>query len=106
MTFLHLDEIEQKEIVPGFHVRFVHSEGMTLAYWKIDAGSALPDHSHPHEQVVNMIEGTLKLTVAGESREIGPGSVVVIPPDVPHAGAAITDCRVIDAFHPVREDYR
>ena len=35
-----------------------------------------------------------------------PGTVVVIPPDVPHAGKAITDCWIIDVFHPVREDYR
>jgi quercetin dioxygenase-like cupin family protein len=106
MTFLHLDDIEQKELVPGYHARFVHSERMTLAYWNIDAGAGLPDHSHPHEQIVNIIEGTFALTVDGETREIIPGSVVVIPPDVPHAGKAITDCRIIDAFQPVREDYR
>lgn len=25
---------------------------------------------------------------------------------VPHSGRALTDCRVIDVFYPVREDYR
>jgi len=30
----------------------------------------------------------------------------VIPGGVPHAGKSITESRVIDVFHPVREDYR
>lgn len=106
MTHYHLDEIEERELVPGFHVRFVHSDSMTMAYWNIDAGAELPDHSHPHEQVVNILEGDFVLTVDGKPQTIRPGIVVVIPPDVPHSGKAITDCRIIDVFHPVREDYR
>ena len=34
------------------------------------------------------------------------GQVFVIPPDVPHSGRALTRCRVLDVFAPVREDYR
>lgn len=106
MTFINLSELEEKELVPGFHVRFVHSENMTFAYWNIDANSTLPLHSHPHEQVVNLIEGELELTVDGETKVLKPGHVVVIPGDVPHTGKAVTDCKVIDVFHPVREDYK
>ncbi|NOY99054.1 MAG: cupin domain-containing protein, partial [Chloroflexi bacterium] len=35
-----------------------------------------------------------------------PGAVAVIPPDVPHAGRAVTDCRIIDVFYPTREEYK
>ena len=51
---------EMREIVPGFRGRFVHTENMTFVYWDIKAGSILPDHSHPHEQVVTVIEGELE----------------------------------------------
>jgi quercetin dioxygenase-like cupin family protein len=37
---------------------------------------------------------------------MGPGDVLVIPPNVPHSGKALTDVSVMDAFAPVREDYR
>jgi quercetin dioxygenase-like cupin family protein len=106
MAFIHLDDIEQRELVPGFKVRFVHSGSMTLAYWEIAEGSDLPMHSHPHEQIVNVIAGELELTVDGKANTLRPGDVFVLEPDVPHGGKAVTQCRVIDAFHPVREDYR
>jgi len=42
----------------------------------------------------------------GESRVLDPGVVAVIPPSVGHSGKALTACRLIGVFHPVREDYR
>jgi quercetin dioxygenase-like cupin family protein len=106
MYFLNLDELTEREIVPGYRARFVHAEKMTLAYWEVEAGAALPEHSHPHEQIANVLEGEFELTVNGQSRVLVPGQVAVIPGDVPHSGRAVTDCRLLDAFQPAREDYR
>lgn len=106
MPQFQLDEIEEKEIVPGFFGRFVHSENNTLAYWRITAGASLPPHSHPHEQVVNLLEGEFELTVAGTPYKLTPGSVFVIPSDLPHSGKALTDCKIIDTFYPMREEYQ
>ncbi len=106
MPFIDLDPIETKEIVPGYRAAFVHSDTMTLAYWTIEAGAELPEHSHPHEQVSNVLEGTFELTIAGETKRLGPGTIAVIPSNADHAGTAITDCRILDVFHPVREEYK
>jgi quercetin dioxygenase-like cupin family protein len=104
---LHLlESIPEQEPVPGFHVRFVHTDNMTLAYWDIEEGALLPDHSHPHEQVANVMEGKLQLIVDGEENILTPGQVFVIPSNVAHGGKALTACKVIDVFYPVREDYR
>lgn len=106
MQQINLDEIEERELVSGFKVRFVHSENMTLSYWSIEAGAELPEHSHPHEQVTNVLEGELILTVDNESKRLGPGAVVIIPPNAVHSGKSVTQSRVIDVFYPIREDYR
>lgn len=106
MYFLDLDKITAREIVSGYRAKFIHTEGMTLAYWEVEAGAALPEHSHPHEQIANVLEGEFELTIAGESRILVPGQVAVIPGDVPHSGQAITACRLLDAFQPARDDYR
>jgi quercetin dioxygenase-like cupin family protein len=95
----------EKEIVPGYHARFVHSENVTLAYWNIEEGKDLPKHAHPHEQVLNLIEGRFEVTVEDESKVLEAGSVVVIPSNVMHSGKSLTSCRVIDVFYPIRADY-
>jgi len=106
MPFVELNDLPVREPVSGYRVRFLHTDNMTLAYWEIAGGSSMPEHAHPHEQVVNVVDGAFELTVSGETRTLSAGTVAVIAPDEPHSGRAVTDCRIIDAFHPVREDYR
>ena len=106
MPYVQLEELKEHEIVSGFHARFAHTDHMTLAYWNIDAGASLPDHAHVHEQIVNIIEGDFAFTLDGDTRTLSAGSIVVIPSNVKHSGKAITNCKIIDAFYPVREDYR
>ncbi|MBW2974399.1 cupin domain-containing protein [Candidatus Woesearchaeota archaeon] len=105
MPFRNLKEIEEKEIIPGYRARFIHSQNMTLAYWDIDKEAPLPEHSHPHEQAANILEGRFELKIGNESRILEPGDVAVIPPNIKHSGKAITRCRILDVFYPVREDY-
>lgn len=106
MPFVNLGNISAREIVPGFTARFVHSENMTFSYWQVKEGAVLPEHSHPHEQVANLIAGKFEMTVAGETRTIEPGMVAVIPSEAKHSGRALTDCYILDVFYPIREDYR
>lgn len=106
MTRYRLEEIEQTEPVPGYRLRAVHGEHMTVAYWEIAPGAAMPEHSHPQEQVATLLEGEFELTVGGDTRAMRAGSVVVIAPAVVHSGRAITACRIVDAFHPPRDEWR
>ena len=102
----HLDDIKGKEIVPGLFGRFVHGETMTLSFVDIQPGARLPEHSHPHEQITYLIEGELEMVIGGEKMLLTPGMVHVIPSNVPHNAYARTFVRVLDAFSPVREDYK
>ena len=106
MPFIDRDKFERRDLFPGFHGHFIHTEKMTLIHWKIDRGSLLPEHSHPHEQVVNMLSGRFELTIDGATRVLHEKMVAVIPSHAVHSGRAITDCRIIDVFYPIREDYR
>ncbi len=105
MTFINLDDLKELELAPGIRARIINCESMSISYVTLDAGADLPEHSHPNEQIVNVTSGELELTVKGEARILKPGVVEVLPPNVPHGGRALTDCTVIDVFHPVREDW-
>ena len=104
--FETISEIKPVEIFPGFTGRFIHTETMTLVFWDVKAGSTVPEHSHVHEQMANVFEGSFELTVDGNSQVLVPGVVAVIPSGVKHWGRAITDCKLFDVFSPVREDYK
>lgn len=103
---LTVSDIPNFDIVPGYHGRLIHTDTMTLAYVDVDAGAPLPEHAHPHEQVLNLLEGEFELVLGGETLHLTAGQVVPIPSNVPHSGRAITRCRILDVFHPVREDFR
>lgn len=105
-TFINLKNIEENEIIDGYHAKFVHSDSMTVANWRVEAGKSIPEHSHPHEQIAIVLEGEFELCVDGETKRVSPGDFALIPSNVKHYGRAITDCKLMDLFHPVREEYK
>ncbi len=106
MAFLSPTDMARKEPMPGFVGRFANGVTMTSVTWTIAAGSELPEHSHPHEQVAHVLDGEFELTIDDRTQRLGAGMVAVIPPNAVHSGRAVTRCRIIDVFHPVRDDYR
>ena len=104
MSKIVLDRHSVKTLFPGFEARLIHTERMTLAYVDIEAGAELPEHHHPHEQVVNVLSGEFELVVDDKSHVLTGGEVFVIPPNVRHSGTARARCEVLDVFCPIRED--
>ncbi len=104
--FFSSNELQEKEIVPGFFARMVHTDQLTLSKVRVTQGSILPEHSHPHQQITHLLKGTFKLVIGTEVRICEAGDIAVIPGNSPHSGEALTDCELIDIFHPVRVDYK
>lgn len=105
MEIITLDTIKTKKILSGFKARFVHSENNTLAFWDIESGSQLPGHQHLHEQVSNVMEGSFELTVEGKAIVMTKGEIAIIKLMENHSGEALTNCKILDIFYPIREDY-
>jgi quercetin dioxygenase-like cupin family protein len=78
--------------------REAHTENLMLTVIDLRGqGSQVPVHAHPHEQISYIAEGRVRFVV---------GDVVVAPPNTPHGAEVLSDsARVIDAFHPIREDF-
>ncbi len=103
---VHLSELEAKEIMPGYHGKLIHGETMTLAFWDVEEGACVPEHYHVHEQIMHVLEGKFEFTVADTTRVYHSGELVVIPSNTPHSGKALTACKLMDVFSPVREAYK
>ncbi|OFW47861.1 MAG: cupin [Acidobacteria bacterium RIFCSPLOWO2_12_FULL_67_14b] len=106
MPLITVSTLPIREIFPGLRARLIHTDRVSHSWVEVDAGAAFPEHRHPHEQIVSVLEGELELVVDGTVHRLKPGAVFVIPPEVPHSGRGVTACTVLDAFAPVREDYR
>ena len=106
MTLYEFVDIPEKEIIPGYFGRFVHTNHNTFALWRIEQGAVMPEHNHPHEQSGMVMEGVFEMTIDGKTVRMEPGKMITIPGDVPHSGMAITACRILDIFYPAREEYR
>lgn len=89
MAFLELQDIPEREFIPGFCGRAVHTENVTVMHWEIESGAELPEHSHKHEQVSNLIDGEFMMTIGGQNHLMTPGEVAVIPSGAVHSGRAI-----------------
>jgi quercetin dioxygenase-like cupin family protein len=96
-----------KELVPGVVVRTFWGDRILLSLVDLAPGAVIAPHSHPHEQVTTLISGSLDITVAGETRRCKPGDVCVFPGGTEHSVVNGPEAaRVIDAFSPVREEYK
>ncbi len=101
-----VSNIPEKELFEGLRARFIHTENLTIGHVSIDKDATLPEHAHIHEQITHVISGELEMTIDGQTRILKPGMSAIIASHVKHSAKALTDCKVIDTFCPVREDYK
>ncbi len=101
-----IKKIVPKELVPGITGYYAHGGSMTFGFVELKAGSSIPMHNHVQEQITYIVEGQLDMVIGGEACSLTTGMYYVIGSNVPHNAIAVTDCKVIDVFNPVREDYK
>ena len=58
--------------------------GRTIALFVLDAGASLSEHAAAGVVTVQVIEGELHMTVAGESRHLSPGGLLIMASGVRH----------------------
>ena len=102
MALIETSRLNVKEPREGWSGRFFHSQNMTFAYYTVKTGAWIHEHSHPNDEVWNIIDGQLEITMAGETEVAGPGCAAVIPPNTAHSVKALTDLQAIVVDYPRR----
>ena len=107
MTFFRTSELPATEMLPGVTRRAVYLDDVMVTFFDFEPKAVVPDHHHPHQQITWVVSGAMEFDLNGDKRVLRAGDGVLIPPDVPHSAVVLDEpCRAIDAWHPVREDYR
>jgi quercetin dioxygenase-like cupin family protein len=106
MAFVNLSTARTRQIFPGVAGRYAHEARLSVGEIELAAGAVVGSHQHPHDQFSYVVSGEVQFTLADKTQLMRAGDVVLIPGGTPHGCRAVTACRLIDAFTPVREDYR
>lgn len=104
--FHHVDDLERLQIWDGLVGRAAVGKEASLVAIEIEPGAVVPEHRHPNEQTGFLVHGSMTFTIGGETQELRPGAMWVIPGDVPHAVEAGPDgAFLVELFAPPRDDW-
>lgn len=92
------------ERLPGWYGRFFHSSNMTFAHYDFKGGASIHEHFHPQEEVWEVIEGEIELSIEGVPVIARPGLVAIVPSGVHHSVKALSDGRAIIVDYPPRPE--
>jgi len=105
MPFLDTSTLPVIERLPGWYGRYFHSRNMTFAHYDFARGSSIHEHFHPEEEVYEVIEGELEITIDGVAQIARPGLVAIIPASARHSVMALTDGKDIIVDSPARPGF-
>ena len=101
------DDLPSDEPMELLSRKRVIGEKAMISRVVLKKGWLVPRHAHENEQFACIISGALEFTIGDGSQPrvitARSGEVMHLPPNVPHAAAALEDTVVLDVFSPPSE---
>lgn len=103
---IHHRDVEGILALPGIYRKpLAYSEDFNLNYFELAQGSVIPLHSHEPSQIGFVISGKVRFFTEHSEFIAEPGHSYVFERNEKHGAEILEDARIIDVFHPLREDY-
>jgi quercetin dioxygenase-like cupin family protein len=105
--FEELPHATLEQIAPGIRRLVFTLEQVMSAYFKIDPGVVIGQHSHPHEQMGMLIQGRMKWRIRDQETILQAPALYRIPSGESHQAEILGNeaAIVLDIFSPIREDF-
>jgi quercetin dioxygenase-like cupin family protein len=100
------EDIPREKLSDTLERQVVWGEKSTLARFTLSKGTHIARHKHENEQYTCVLEGEMKMNLAGRQLLLSAGGVLVIPPWSEHEVWVLEDAVVLDFFSPPRQDWR
>ncbi len=68
----------------------VESGGGTVTLFAFAEGQGLSEHTAPFDALVNVLDGEVKIAIAGKPHLLKSGESIIMPANIPHALSAVT----------------
>ena len=101
--WIELDDVEPVAFLEGLDFQPVLGERALVNFVSYAPNTVVPRHAHDEEQFTFVLDGEFEFECDGETRTLRRGTVVHIPPGVPHAARTReSSCMQVDVFAPPR----
>lgn len=67
----------------------------TVTLFAFDAGEGLSEHTAPFDAIVQVLDGTVEITIGGVPHNLQEGNIIIMPANVPHALQATTRFKML-----------
>jgi quercetin dioxygenase-like cupin family protein len=104
MPFVAISSLKVIERLPGWYGRYFHSPNMTFAHYDFKRGASIHEHFHAQEEVYEVVEGELEVTIDGAVEIARPGVVAIVQSNARHSVKALSDGRAIIVDYPLRRE--
>ena len=78
---------------------------MVVAFRFQQEGAEGKLHNHPHVQSTYVESGRFRFTIGGETFDVSPGDIFVIPSNALHGCVCLEPGTLVDTFTPRRDDF-
>ena len=104
--FRSWNDVPATEFHPGVFLRAIGGEQVCLCKATYAPGKRVPPHSHEHtEQVMVILDGEVTMTIAGETKTLREGDVVVVNRGIEHSLYSEPGVTFLEALAPVPLDH-
>ncbi len=105
MTFYNISALKTQQPTKGVELRIITDAKMSMAFFRLKPGAAIPEHTHPHEQMGTVLQGAIEVTIGAEKQIAAQGAAYHVLSDQPHSARCLDKpAQVLEVFSPPRED--
>ncbi|HEX5496240.1 MAG TPA: cupin domain-containing protein [Mycobacteriales bacterium] len=100
-------DVEPASMLPGIRAALAVGDQLSAAFYTLDPGAVVPEHSHPNEEFGQVVEGSLELRwtdpTGPHTAVLAAGEAFILPGGVRHAAVAgVGGCRLLECYAPPR----
>lgn len=73
----------------------IRKETGTVTIFAFDKGEGLSEHTAPFDAMVQVVDGTAEIIIAGVRNTVNTGEMIIMPANIPHALNAIEKYKMV-----------